>query len=194
MRLFRLKAEATSDAGSCTVASGFRRKINQLSCPDADFLRMERGKAFVEVLDEVLEGYTPHEPVRPSRAGLGYATPSILFFNGHLTRSAHSFPWLPPSSPPSPWLPPSGGRTTRPRRTLSSRQRQALNAFVELGARIGDDFTDAELRSVFRSLALRYHPDRHPGSSDREKARLSTSFAQLHEAYQSLKLAPVSSN
>jgi len=146
---------------------------------------MARGKAFADVLEEVLEGSGPHQPAPASRAGFGYATPSILFFEAGLPSAPRpSFVALPPPLPPPP--------RPRPRRALSPRQQEALEAFVGLGARIDDGFTHAELRSVFRSLAFRYHPDRHPASGDLERAHLSERFAQLHDAYESLK--SVSSN
>lgn len=154
---------------------------------------MGGGKAFVEVLDEVLAGFNPAEPVRRPGAGLGYATPSILFFDAGLRHYPESAAVVPPMST---WVSNSERRSTpsRPQRALSPQEQEALAAFVQLGADIGDDFTHAELRSVFRSLALRYHPDRHPGSSDGEKARLSVSFAQLHAAYETLKSTPVRSH
>ena len=145
---------------------------------------MVREKAFVDVLDEVLEGSGPPEPPRASRTGLGYATPSLLFFEASLPSARRPSFVTPPPPPPRP----------RPRRALSPRQQEALDAFVQLGARMDDAFTEAELRSVFRSLAFRYHPDGHPGSTDAEKAHLSVRFAQLHDAYESLKSVSVSSN
>jgi hypothetical protein len=149
---------------------------------------MARGRAFADVLEEVLEGSGPNERVSASRAGFGYATPSILFFEAGLPSAGRTSFVAPPAPPPPP--PPR----PRPRHALSPRQQEALDAFVELGARIDDGFTHAELRSVFRSLALRYHPDRHPASGDRERAHLSERFAQLHDAYDSLKSVSASSN
>jgi hypothetical protein len=81
------------------------------------------------------------------------------------------------------------GPSTRPRRMLSVRQAQALRDLVALGARLADDFTRQELRSAFRLLARRYHPDRHAGSSDAERARLSTVFAGVCDAYNALATA-----
>ena len=143
---------------------------------DADFPPMGRGKAFVEVLDEVLAGFEPAcpeqrrgaEPVRQARVGLGYATPSILFFDAGLRRNPDSSPSGPRASTWGP-VPGQPSAPLRPRRALSPQERAALAAFAQLGADIGDDFTHAELRSIFRLLALRYHPDRHPGSSEGEK-------------------------
>lgn len=145
----------------------------------------------MDVLDEVLAGCEADDRVPPPRMGTGFATPSIFRFESlHIGRNAGAPAWLAASVPPPP-LPPV---TARPRRTLSPRQREALNAFVQLGASISDDFTDHELRSTFRLLALRYHPDRHPGSSDRERAHLSLRFSRVHDAYESLKSVPVCSN
>lgn len=78
---------------------------------------------------------------------------------------------------------------SRPQRILSSRGRAALDQLNALGAAIGADFTVQELRQAFRTLARRYHPDRHPGSSAIEKARLSRQFIQLHDAYRDLQAA-----
>ena len=41
--------------------------------------------------------------------------------------------------------------------------------------------TDAELKSAFRKLAMKYHPDRNPGDKDAE-----IHFKELNEAYQCL--------
>jgi preprotein translocase subunit Sec63 len=78
---------------------------------------------------------------------------------------------------------------SRPRaaRTLTRPQRQALDRLVALGASLGVDFTIEELRSVFRTLARQYHPDRHPDTDDRERARLSATFATVRDAYDQLK-------
>jgi hypothetical protein len=150
---------------------------------------MARGKAFVDVLDEVLAGYEPDDVSSP-RMG-GFATPSIFRLDPiDMERSAAPAAWLSASGT----IPASSARPARPRRTLSPRQREAFDAFVQLGASISDDFTDQDLRSMFRSLALRYHPDRHPGSSDSERAHLSVRFAQLHDAYESLKSVPICRN
>jgi hypothetical protein len=118
------------------------------------------GQAFADVLDGYLEGFDATPPP-PSRPGSGIATQAFLF-----------------TAPPRP---------VRPRRTLSPRQQLALDTIVALGGRLGADFTRDELRAAYRALAFRYHPDRHPGSSDRETARLAACFAQLSSAYERLQ-------
>jgi hypothetical protein len=150
---------------------------------------MGGGKAFVDVLDEVLDGYESIASAPRPDARCRVATPSYI-------PPAHA-PWLSaPSGHPGPAAsapraeaappPPPRG----PRRTLSMKQQEALDALVALGAEIDPDFTVDELRSVFRTLALRYHPDRHVGSSEREQARLAALFARAHEAYERLKTVP----
>jgi hypothetical protein len=73
-----------------------------------------------------------------------------------------------------------------PSRPLAARQERALGELVGLGANLRADFTAAELRSAFRALARRYHPDGHPGSSPAMKVRLSRLFAALTENYRCL--------
>jgi DnaJ-class molecular chaperone len=55
-----------------------------------------------------------------------------------------------------------------------------------LGACLDPDFSDDDLRGAYRQLARRYHPDRHPGSSEREKATFGALFARAHASYQLL--------
>ena len=77
--------------------------------------------------------------------------------------------------------------TGRPRRSpFFPGLRQALEKFIWLGAAVGLDFSATELRSAFRVLALRYHPDRHPGIADVERARLGRIFAELSECHRQL--------
>ena len=80
-------------------------------------------------------------------------------------------------------------RPARVKRTLSPRQREALNQLLGLGARLDPDFTLQELRSAFRALAREYHPDHHPDTMPGERARLSTLFVTLRDAYDALKIA-----
>lgn len=68
----------------------------------------------------------------------------------------------------------------RSTRALSAHEREALDLLNGLGAELTADFTRDELRSAFRSLARRYHPDANPTISGRE-------FASLRDAYDALK-------
>jgi hypothetical protein len=79
---------------------------------------------------------------------------------------------------------PSG--RTRPARQLPEREQRALADLVTLGGALRDDFTFDELRSVFRRLARRYHPDRHAGCDEQGKAGLAERFARARDAYQIL--------
>jgi hypothetical protein len=95
------------------------------------------------------------------------------------------------SSGASPWTTVYAARPeaqpSRPARTLSLAQRQALDVLRSVGgATLADDFTDAELKSAFRALARRFHPDRHPESADGERARLARTFGRIAEAYRLL--------
>ena len=107
---------------------------------------------------------------------------------------------------PSPWSGPDRGRThvhtmagdrpheafgepgigSRQVTTLSLREQQAFDTLAALGAGLSPSFTAIELRSAFRQLARRYHPDRHTGCSDDEKLRLGQAFARAREAYRVL--------
>ena len=73
-----------------------------------------------------------------------------------------------------------------PLRRLTTRQQCALEAFIRLGVNLRPDFTSRELRSAFRMLARRYHPDHHPSASENEKARLSRLFTDLTSNHQHL--------
>ena len=79
-------------------------------------------------------------------------------------------------------------------RAVTAEQQQALDRLVALGAKLDATFTPRELRSAFRSLARRFHPDRYPHSTDDERANLSRQFAAIKDDYQRLctRDAPVS--
>ncbi len=84
-----------------------------------------------------------------------------------------------PNAGPEPTVPPAY-------RILAAGQRRALCALVNLGADLRDDFTAAELRTAFRALARRYHPDSHPHCSSAAKTRLSRQFAEISDHYRLL--------
>lgn len=68
-------------------------------------------------------------------------------------------------------------------RRLKPGEQRALQTLIRLGAALDVSFTTGELRSAFRTLAQRYHPDRHPGADDAERVRLGAMFAELTAAY-----------
>ena len=173
---------------------------------------MRFGQAFDDVLDERLKEYQPAERrsasaprtgtaaaygfffaesaplgLRSAGAGLrpvpGTATallPDVRFAGAVSTGAVdcRSEAFVPSATCPD-TLP-------RARRRLAVAERRALEDIVALGAGLSDEFTHAELRSAFRLLARRYHPDRHSGSSDRERLRLSRLFARVRDAYRLL--------
>jgi hypothetical protein len=75
------------------------------------------------------------------------------------------------------------GPERRSRRQLKPVEESALQTLLRLGAALDGNFTARELRSTFRTLAQRYHPDRHPHVSDAERTRLGSTFAELTSAY-----------
>jgi hypothetical protein len=71
---------------------------------------------------------------------------------------------------------PLDGTPRRPARTLSGPERDALDFLNSFGADLDAAFTRDELRSAFRALAHRFHPDVNPRATGRE-------FVLLREAY-----------
>ena len=134
---------------------------------------MGRGQAFAEVLDDALGGWQAETPLRAGFAS-SVATTTLFFDIGAELR-------LPAVAPRA------RAASRRINHTLTVEQQQALDALVGLGARIDAAFTRHELRTAFRTLALRYHPDRHPHSNDRQKAQLSARFRDITEAYEQLQ-------
>ena len=158
---------------------------------------MRRGETFAEVLEHELELGTYQPDRRASKAAqtrqLTPAHPFLFvdprfFFNATAYASMAGAARAPfdgaqtmhaGASVPAPNL-------FGPSRPLAARQERALGELVSLGADLRADFTIGELRSAFRALARRYHPDAHPGSSDAVKIRLSRLFAELTENYRCL--------
>jgi len=72
---------------------------------------------------------------------------------------------------------------------LTLLERRALAALNRLGAGLDEAPSSDTLRRAFRRLAHRYHPDRHPGSSPEESARLARLFAEATAHYRVLAAA-----
>jgi len=133
--------------------------------------------AFDDVLHEKL-GRAPFDArtseAEPLHATLRPAPPHpFLFCAADLRFGAGAYGSMPPRRPAPP-------------RRLNARQQRALDRLVALGAELRADFSPHLLRSAFRSLARRYHPDRHPESDPAEKARLSGLFSELNDSYRRL--------
>lgn len=162
---------------------------------------MHRGPAFGDILADKLRDVDVERPFPVgARTGFGPATRPIMLdgeprFYFHATaygrmagptpRQAGHSPFVPPYSAAS-WVPPITHASRMTRRILSPRHQRALDALIGFGATLHADFTDAELRSAFRALARRYHPDRHPGSDASESSRLAQVFAGLADHYREL--------
>ena len=69
---------------------------------------------------------------------------------------------------------------------LTEPQQQALADLIALGARLDAAFTEGELRSAFRSLARRFHPDRHPGGTSADQTHHARQFARVADSYRCL--------
>lgn len=153
-------------------------------------------RQFDQILDEKLGHAESRTPTATGRNGYGrHHHPAVLFFSNAARPSHVDFGRIHGAYGPG-----FSSRATaaapvaasRPSRILSDRQQQALTHLVSLGAALHADFTVRELKTAFKTLARLYHPDRHPGSCEFEKARLTRQFAMLHEAYrQLLNLVPL---
>jgi len=80
-------------------------------------------------------------------------------------------------------------RPAAPRRRLTAMQWRSLDTFNRLGASLPVDFSAGDLRSAFRLLARRYHPDRHPGATAPDRQRLAQQFTSLRTSYEALLTA-----
>jgi hypothetical protein len=154
---------------------------------------MRHDQAFAALLERELE----MGPARPDRRASGTlpahqpaAPPPFLFVERRFFFNATVYASL---------ASPAGARQTgpsvaapslyRPGPPLAPPQERPLDEVVGLEASLRTDFTAAELRSAFRVLARRYHPDSHPGSSEAMKVKLSRRFADLTEHYRTLLAA-----
>lgn len=70
--------------------------------------------------------------------------------------------------------------------SLDAEDIAALEFLRRNGANLSDDFHEGELKSAYRFLALRLHPDRHVGASERERLEWTQDFALLNDAIKRL--------
>jgi hypothetical protein len=155
---------------------------------------MAPAAAFSEVLDAFVMGSETGGIAAAGRWHPGIATRSLFWFEGAAGVS-HRRPAMAiaDASSVEPRTDAPRFHVIRPARTtarvLSPRQHLALAQLIDLGANLDADFSLDQLRSTYRSLARRYHPDRHATLPDSEKKRLSSTFATLRGAYEQLKNA-----
>ncbi len=152
---------------------------------------MQVSATFAEVLDETLRGFQPPADVSDRQQRFRTAPLHPFLFNridcpALRTRIAGAASVLAPA--PIETVPVRRA-PARPARRLTAAQQRSLDAFVQFGARITQDFSGPELRSAFRGLARRYHPDRHPHASDSDKAALSRQFTAIASSYETLATA-----
>lgn len=62
---------------------------------------------------------------------------------------------------------------------------QVSSTYQILG--VTKDMSFAEIRSSYRKLVLKYHPDRNKDASEDEKKKLARRFQQIQEAYENIK-------
>ncbi|MEO7272065.1 MAG: J domain-containing protein [Vicinamibacterales bacterium] len=145
---------------------------------------MGRRTAFAEVLDEKLGTEAP--PRQTLSGAYGYRA-TVHAFHEFAAAATPVTGWRPRHPYAAATAPQEARRTPRPDRRLSPGARAALDQLNALGARVSADFTPEELRTAFRSLALTFHPDRHPGSTSSDVARLSANFIAVNDAYRALQ-------
>ena len=147
--------------------------------------------AFADVLDETLAVYSTTEGLAvPPPAATAYTRPVGFFLFSASQPPAIAGPVLKSvaasvTSQPAEFTPRRIRRAAP--RMLSPRQQDAFRRLVELGAEIDVDFTPEELRSAYRRLARRYHPDHHPETSEAERQQLARLFAQASDSYAELQ-------
>lgn len=81
---------------------------------------------------------------------------------------------------------------SRPRRILSSAERDALLLLRSLGAtQLRDNFDHADLKRAYRHLALALHPDRHMAETLDERRQRAQDFVAMTAAVDCLLAVPV---
>lgn len=164
-----------------------RRTTTQTWRSVADFLHVRRGVAFEELLERELAGEQPDRHTAGTRPAFRPAPPNPFLFVDRQFQGTFTTHRSREEDAPLLWRAPAPTANRRPsHRPLTTAERRAFTELLTLGATLGSDFTSRELRTQFRLLARRYHPDRHPSSSAEEKARLSRLFTELMNNYHRL--------
>jgi hypothetical protein len=159
---------------------------------------MAGGTAFADILDEMIGEVPADRASRAPQPGLRPLPPNPFLFTephrhyrtayGAFGRPGGALRDTRPGESASVVVPPAAPAPSRPpMRKLSFVDARAVEQLVALGARLPNDFTAGELRSAFRALARKYHPDTHPASDPAESARLARVFADVNAHYQQLQ-------
>jgi hypothetical protein len=171
---------------------------------NADLLGVKAAPGFHRILDEKLQAFAP-EPTRQRSSTAGLHSSSRIWvtdpwntppaarvstvvgaYASFSSKTARPAGGSPAASRQAPTDTPNG---SAPRRlSITTRvERDALACLRRLGAdQLRPDLADVELKHAFRELARRYHPDRHPGLTGEERARLGALFAEAACAYRTL--------
>lgn len=143
------------------------------------------GRPFTDVLDDALGGSQFDAPARVPTWRFTAPPPGPASFGPIRTgatpvaQGRAAYELAAALAPVRPVMP-------RPVHQLTPPQRDAVAALSVLGAALSPAFDAAELRSSYRSLARRLHPDRHQASSAFVRARLARDFAAATTHYQTL--------
>lgn len=135
-----------------------------------------RPQSFADALDDALRRETFARPL-PSASAASALPPGAaqFLFARPLTSAPARWPRLPVVRPP------------RPSHRLTAAQQSAFDRFAALGASLAIDFDADELRTEYRRLAQRYHPDRHPGAPAAERERMTRGFSDAAASYRCLR-------
>ncbi|MDB5285003.1 MAG: DnaJ-like protein [Bacteroidota bacterium] len=71
------------------------------------------------------------------------------------------------------------------RRIKKEEPEQFFSVYETLGVK--KEMSFGEIRTVYRKLVLKYHPDRNKDVSEEEKRKLARKFQQVQEAYEKIK-------
>lgn len=88
---------------------------------------------------------------------------------------------------PSARVAPHAEAIERMGRAVTIEETVAIEFFVREGSSISSKFSETELKSEFRKIALRIHPDRHTGASIEQLRALSARFQTLVESAEILE-------